>query len=244
MANRFFKEKEKEPIKAKEPIDNSIQYNWDKWRILGLNPEEIAYLRDKVGLGENLITTLSEGFPELDLNSLGIRREIEPFSGLSYYDLSKHNNSIYEALGAIYGNLVDQQTKRMLEDRRIQLENQKYQRPFTNIFDYNYPNTLAPFDPFYFMNQAASAPVTADTVREGSVGYSIPSVGDGSVVAEDSEIPTVTPVKYDDDVGAIKPVTKAKINPITELRGLNNDYNLSLAESRAQQKRFWDNYKI
>lgn len=237
MVNRFVKEKEKEPIKAKEPTDNSIQYNWDKWRILGLNPEEITYLRDKVGIGNNLITALSEGFPELDLNSLGIRSEIEPFSGLSYYDLSKHNNSIYEALGAIYGNLIDQQTKRMVEDR-------KYQRPFTSIFDYNYPNTLAPFDPFYFMNQAASAPVTADSVRNGSVGYNIPVAVDSGDVVEDSDVPTVTPAKYDDDVGAIKPVTKAKINPVTELKGLNNDYNLSLAESRAQQQRFWDNYKI
>ena len=236
MANRFAKEKA--PIIAVEPTDNSIQYNWDKWRNLGLNSEEIAYLRDKVGIGYDLITALSEGFPELDLNSLGIRNIVDPTTGLSqYYELDKHNNSIYEALGAIYGNLMDQQTKRMLENR-------KYQRPFTNIFDYNYPNTLAPFDPFYFMNQAASAPVTADTVREGSVGYNIPSVSNGSGAIEDSEVPTVTPVKYDDDVGAIKPVTKNKINPVTELKGLNNDYNLSLAESRAQQKRFWDNYKI
>lgn len=161
MANRFAKEKK--PITAVGPIDDSIQYNWDKWRILGLNPEEIAYLRDKVGIGNNLITALSEGFPELDLNSLGIKNVTDHFSGLSRYDLSKHNNSIYEALGAIYGNLVDQQTKRMVEDRRTQLENQKYQRPFTSIFDYNYPNTIQTAQD----NFNALSAATQDAIKQG-----------------------------------------------------------------------------
>lgn len=37
---------------------------------------------------------------------------------------------------------------------------------------------------------------------------------------------------------------KNTVQNAASLLGLNNDYNLSLAASRAQQQRFWDNFKI
>lgn len=76
------------------------------------------------------------------------------------------------------------------------------------------------YDPFYFMKPGYSSPVSANTdlPRTGSV-ESFGSISNPNT-------------------------NKQTLQQAVSLLGLNNDYNLSLEASKAQQKRFWDNYKF